>query len=586
MRIKIVDCKRPDWGFDEAFKRINKELKPKGMVIDHPAYVGSNEIDAYYCESCGSEVYAYWELASGSSVAIRPILRCNAAGEAYPDTSKEARPYYDEECVRISRKATEYGQYTEKRRYEFLHSDYAKKCPICGAQYYKVEFHGKNVDLPNDFMSMYGKTFEDKVFEYIHDTIDSVRIENAGKQSSDDFSAFTENLESECGLNTLDVFDTFSDTLTVAKLKSYLMSMIQLETDILSSTKYLEELIYQYYLAKDSKCAVNMEPIADMLNTYLEAERTHSEKANAYQEALSRLNQYKYLHRPNMPTGNSLPAAPQKPQTPQYKNWNLFNKKKIKAENELILWMYKKELEKYEEQMAKYNSDVAALKKAAEEEYALKIQTAEKESEGIKQEMDLLKKTADQAKLVFETAREEHLAKIASVPQMSIVEFLGQKVEKTKELIEKLYKTRKEMYALNIVFAKYWDLVSLSTFYEYLSAGRCTTLDGAHGAYNLYEAEIRADRIICQLSDIIESLDDIAKTQRTVYSQLRNMNKTIESLNDSMENACNSLMDIKQSTMNIEKNSKVIAFNTKEAAHYAKVNANLTNALGFMIALK
>lgn len=585
MRIKIVDCKRPDWGEQELYKRINETLKPKKMVLDTYIIGGGTVIDAYYCESCGSEVYAYWELANASPLTIRPILRFHSNGDAYPDTSKEPRPYSDKEFECLYHKVTEYEQCTKKQREEFLHSDYSKKCPICGAQY-GVEFHGDYSDLPKDFYHTYTKPLEDNVFEYIHQTIEETIEKNACEQFADDFSAFTENLESEYGLNTLDVFDAFNDTLTVAKIKSYLMSMIQLETDILSSTKYLEELIYQYYLAKGSKCAVNMEPIAGMLNTYLEAERTYSEKATAYQEALSRVSQYKYLHRPNIPTGSSLPAAPQKPQTPQYKKWNLFNKKKIEAENELILWMYKKELEKYEEQMVKYNSDVAALKKAAEEEYALKIQTVEKESEDVKHEMDLLKKTADQAKLVFETAREEHLAKIASVPQMSIVEFLGQKVEKTKELIEKLYKTRKEMYALNIVFAKYWDLVSLSTFYEYLSAGRCTTLDGAHGAYNLYEAEIRADRIICQLSDIIESLDDIAKTQRTVYSQLRNMNKTIESLNESMENACNSLMDIKQSTMNIEKNSKVIAFNTKEAAHYAKVNANLTNALGFMIALK
>ena len=85
---------------------------------------------------------------------------------------------------------------------------------------------------------------------------------------------------------------------------------------------------------------------------------------------------------------------------------------------------------------------------------------------------------------------------------------------------------------------------------------------------------------------MISSLDEIAKTQRTVYSQLRSMNSTMASLDDSMQSACKALDEIHGTAQNIEKNTKISAFNTQETAYYAKVNANLTNALGFMVALK
>ena len=49
-------------------------------------------------------------------------------------------------------------------------------------------------------------------------------------------------------------------------------------------------------------------------------------------------------------------------------------------------------------------------------------------------------------------------------------------------------------------------MIAIASFYEYLMAGRCTSLEGTGGAYNLYENEIRMNQIISQLDTVITSL--------------------------------------------------------------------------------
>lgn len=147
---------------------------------------------------------------------------------------------------------------------------------------------------------------------------------------------------------------------------------------------------------------------------------------------------------------------------------------------------------------------------------------------------------------------------------------------------------------------KYRDIVALSTFYEYFMAGRCDSLEGANGAYNLYESEVRANLIITNLQQIERDLQQIAKNQYMIYHQLTEMNRSLNDLNMRMGMACDTLERISDNTtairsdvqdMNkymehLSKNSSIIAYNTAATAYYSKINAELTNALGFMVALK
>ena len=78
---------------------------------------------------------------------------------------------------------------------------------------------------------------------------------------------------------------------------------------------------------------------------------------------------------------------------------------------------------------------------------------------------------------------------------------------KMRTTLEKPLKETKEnlerVYAKNIIYPKYRNLPALTSIYEYYVTGRCEELSGPYGAYNLYEDEVRKDKIISQLNTVI-----------------------------------------------------------------------------------
>lgn len=52
-----------------------------------------------------------------------------------------------------------------------------------------------------------------------------------------------------------------------------------------------------------------------------------------------------------------------------------------------------------------------------------------------------------------------------------------------------------ELYSRDVIYSKYQTFAPVSRFYEYLSSGRCSRLEGYDGAYNLYEKELMAESI-------------------------------------------------------------------------------------------
>ena len=77
-----------------------------------------------------------------------------------------------------------------------------------------------------------------------------------------------------------------------------------------------------------------------------------------------------------------------------------------------------------------------------------------------------------------------------------------------------------KLYDENVIYGKYRNFVAVATLYEYIDSGRCSELEGANGAYNLLESEIRADRIISSLNRIVTNLEDIKNNQYTLYKSI------------------------------------------------------------------
>ena len=57
-------------------------------------------------------------------------------------------------------------------------------------------------------------------------------------------------------------------------------------------------------------------------------------------------------------------------------------------------------------------------------------------------------------------------------------------------------------------------------FDEYLQSGRCYTLEGHEGAYNLYEEEKFKEIILTKLDDIISRLDTIIANQEELANEI------------------------------------------------------------------
>ena len=121
-------------------------------------------------------------------------------------------------------------------------------------------------------------------------------------------------------------------------------------------------------------------------------------------------------------------------------------------------------------------------------------------------------------------------------------------IEETTKLLDKYYN-------LDLVFEKYRNLCAVSSFLEYLKSGRCETLEGSEGAYNLYENELRMNIIIDKLDIVIEHLEQIEKNQYLLYDALNKSIKTTKMLTST----CNRLIE---SVANIENNAEISAYNS------------------------
>lgn len=127
--------------------------------------------------------------------------------------------------------------------------------------------------------------------------------------------------------------------------------------------------------------------------------------------------------------------------------------------------------------------------------------------------------------------------------------FMEKPLEATEQLLEKYYSN-------DFIYPKYRNLPALTSIYEYLITGRCEGLTGPHGAYNLYEDELRKDTVISQLSVVIQNLEQIKQNQYMLYQQVKSVQKTVNAV------ICE-LQQIKGYTIRI---SQLTALNTYYAA--------------------
>lgn len=144
--------------------------------------------------------------------------------------------------------------------------------------------------------------------------------------------------------------------------------------------------------------------------------------------------------------------------------------------------------------------------------------------------------------------------------QVNILQFqvddLDQMIQNTKNVLDCYYQK-------NIIYPKYWNWVAVASFYEYLSSGRCTSLEGHEGAYNIFENESRQDLIIRKLDEVIENLNEIKENQYMLYSEIKQQNETVSKLTNDVYNCALSLNRIEVSNEMIDYKCQCVAQNTE-----------------------
>ncbi len=126
----------------------------------------------------------------------------------------------------------------------------------------------------------------------------------------------------------------------------------------------------------------------------------------------------------------------------------------------------------------------------------------------------------------------------------------------TKNILDKFY-------GMDIIFSKYRNLLAISSFYEYLSAARCTCLEGHEGAYNIFENEKLQHIIIDRLDEVISHLERIESNQFMLYSAIQQSNATTARLSQQLNNVADSLQRIESNSQITAYNSGIVAQNTE-----------------------
>lgn len=491
-----------------------------------------------YCPSCGCEPYATWPKPNYSIITTSGYDN-DAGGYAWKQRAKAAlKPYYDRE--------KKFKELSEVLRQEWLEIS-KMPCPVCGGE---LTF-GKNENA-----EVY------KSFQKLESFSKSCDIPVSVEVNKETIARIKGNSK---------------------KLQEYFLKIINTEKNIRSVK---QRLLFLYSLSYE----VNRKAKFAQLYPIISEKKTITDKMDEMQsEFRKRTNEISELERQReylrtekvVPPSVSFPVKPIEPTKPIYTAPNFFNKKKITAENEAKAEKYNNEIILYNKALAEYPVLFEAAKRQQEDLHKKAIENREKEILALDEKIAGKTSSFEKFKNELETQQAVFEAKLTQLqsnvdyPEVQLKMNLDKEISTAEELLSNLFRKKNQLYGADIVFGKYRDLVAITSFYEYLLSGRCETLDGVNGCYNLYETELRANIIINKLDVIGDSLEQIKSNQYMLYSQLSDVNAELNTLNATTTAMLNGILNTAGVFL---ENSTVIAYNSAVTAYYSKLNAEIASS--------
>lgn len=231
---------------------------------------------------------------------------------------------------------------------------------------------------------------------------------------------------------------------------------------------------------------------------------------------------------------------------------------------------YEKKLEEYNKQLEIYESN----KENYDMQYQRQLDSYSRELQKYEMDYNDYQKKCTSYKNIKKKEYEEALKIADKNFEIASAEYkmLCYTLEDTKNNLD-------ELYNMGIIFPKYCNYVAVCSMYEYFSSGRVDTLEGANGAYNLYENEIRQNLIISSLEKISTNLEVIKSNQYILYTELKENNERLDATLDEISNSIKSSLNC---ITRIEDINMSIAESTYINAYCSKINAENTRVMATM----
>lgn len=508
-------------------------------VNKHPSPAHTVAVAAFFCPECGSEIYGEWVYTAIS----------------YMSYNKDKDPDHELYCKMQS----------EAQTFIFM-----AKCPCCGGELRRTEgyFHQAYFGLKmsgDNFFTAFALQSQrlvplelNHMFFYMDNLRAKTEPQEIKQQAQERLSTY---LSKEDFYTPTEISSDLVTSIRASsdELKKYLQQATKLESNVFELTNRLRSLYEQQYtIRRRAKCAR-----AELI---YEAHQEVAKKELQLADSKRILNESKTAPLPEVQV-----TKPQKPTPPVLRTPNIFNRKKVEQENQELQEQYVHAKGIYEERM----------KAALEEEARIRAENQRVKAENIRKhelQVEECCKKLDELRV----AEAENVKSIESrndFPALFVLEALETEIDRVETLLAEMIRAKNDLYSCDIIFEKYRHFVAIATISEYFITGRCSSLDGANGAYNLYETESRANTVISQLSRIGDAIEQLKETQYVLYSELCKANSNIENMQVLTNAAVQSISSTNEHLKRIERSAEITAYNTAVDAYYSKMHTEMLSSM-------
>ena len=509
----------------------------------------------------------------------------------------------------------------------------AKNYRICGSVEYEISKKCKGLlSALNGVCPYCGEKYdeatEDNIYQMCEKDYGKLMKKYKSKSKPESIDIDSSSFDYKEYLGTL--VELYKDSIILEKqIRSFLNKKYAYRNAVMKEKgiynyKYLSKLKTPKEYISSVK---TIDDLRNQLNEFDSSRLSIVEKEKLWDEFVISNPEWKILYykmgKPEKPDVPQAPPKPEvyvlnrvKPEEPTYEVANIFNKKRVEKENEELRKQYESEMaeytkayeeyervterreKKYTEKTAKYLDDLEKYP-IRMEEYERQLKAFEEE-ENKRKEMQL--QYYDTRERVYENAiqkkktdlieeidrlqtiidnyendqKKERLKReqeVNALPSVVSGDMAGKFIEDeiigmVKDLCE-IYSAIDELQSMNVIYEKYYQFHSLCVLYEYFLSGRVSELGGPYGAYNLYESELKSDRILKKLDVIDEKLDiiigqldDIKESQLVLYKKMKEINTDTTAICKSMDELKVAIesMESASSRVSVSSNSSISTY--------------------------